>query len=888
MKLDKNFNAKQFEPLIYALWEKEEVFLAHPEKNLPRFSMIMPPPNETGTLGVHHVLFLTIQDILARHHRLLGEDVLWLPGTDHAALSVNALMEKSLAKEGLTKHYIGREKFLEKTKEFVSQSRGKMLEQMRMVGASADWTRLRYTLEDTSVRVVNETFVMMYQQGLIYRGDRIINWDPVLETTVSDDEVTYKSEQTTLYYFKLGPFEISTVRPETKFGDKYIVMHPDDQRYQDYKEGQEIEVDWINGRVTMTIIKDEAVDPNFGSGVMTITPWHSLIDYEIAKRHNLSYEQIIDWHGRLLPIAGQFAGLMIDEARPKIVEKLSQAGLLIKTDENYFHQVAYNSRSNATIEPQIKLQWFVDVNKKAIDWHNQTMSFKEILQEVIKKREIIIIPARFEKIYFNWINNLKDWCISRQIWWGHRIPAWYRVNEDNQSEIYVGLYPPSDDSQGFHQWEQDPDTLDTWFSSALWSFSTLINPVEAQNLELSFNELLKRSLDFQTYHPTTLLETGWDIIFFWVARMILATTFMTKQVPFKTVYLHGLVRSSDGKKMSKSRPESLIDPIEVINQFGADALRLGIIMGVSPGNDQIYAEEKVKASRNFCNKLWNIARYVEMVLDQNKVMIKPEAKMIRDNSLADEWVLYKLSSTHKKVLDLLEKYKFSEAYEVIYHFVWDDYADWYVEASKVSLNQTVLEYSFRNLLKLIHPFAPFVSETIWQTVFSDDRDLSLLAGQRYEVNLIGQKFKDQANSFLEIQRIITESREVIKKTDSISSKVSLYFTDSKVLRDNQDLIKKLAKLKACHEVEAGDGWHLTANKFNCWLDIDPALINKYKNEVDKQLAVYNHQLENLINRLNNQKYLSKAPKAIVQQSRENKINLEAKIEALKLELERFS
>jgi len=886
MKLDKNFNSQEFESLIYSLWEKEQVFLACPEKNLPRFSMIMPPPNETGTLGVHHVLFLTIQDILARHNRLLGKDVLWLPGTDHAALPVNALMEKSLALQGLTKHDIGRQKFLEKTEEFVQQSRGKMLQQMRMVGASADWTRLRYTLEDTSVRVVNETFIKMYQKGLIYRGDRIINWDPVLETTVSDDEVSYKSEKTTLYYFKLGPFQISTVRPETKFGDKYIVMHPNDQRYKDYQEGQEIKINWINGEVTMTIIKDEAVDPNFGSGVMTITPWHSLVDYEIARRHNLQYEQIIDWHGRLLPAAGQFAGLTINEARPQIVEKLNNEGLLIKKDDNYFHQVAYNTRSNAVIEPQIKLQWFIDVNKKVIDWQHQTMSFKEILQEVVKRQEIAIIPARFEKTYFNWINNLKDWCISRQIWWGHRIPAWYRVDEDGQQELYVGLYPPTDDSQGFHQWEQDPDTLDTWFSSALWTFSTLIDPIEAQNFDISFEELLKRSLDFQTYHPTTILETGWDIIFFWVARMILATTFMTAQIPFKTVYLHGLVRSSDGKKMSKSRPESLIDPIDVINQFGADALRLGIIMGVSPGNDLIYSEEKVRASRNFCNKLWNIARYTESVLNQNPENNHHQTEPIKTISLVDQWILFKLSKTQKKVLNLIEKYKFAEAYEVIYHFVWDDYADWYIEASKVNLNREVLEYSFRNLLKLIHPFAPFVSETIWQTLFSDDNNLTLLAKQRYETNLLGQNFDRQANSFLEIQQIITESREVIKKTDS--TKVSLYFTDSEVLRDNQDLVKELAKLKACYQVEAGDGWHLTTTSFNCWLDINPAVINKYKKDVEQQVEVCNKQLENLTNRLNNQEYLSKAPKEIVEQSRNNKINLEAKIQALQLELERFS
>lgn len=586
MKLPKVYEARKYEDDIYALWIKSGVFTADPNSGKEHFSISMPPPNETGTLGVHHAIFLTLQDILARHARQQGKDVLWLPGTDHAALPVNALMEKQLAEEGTDKHQIGRDEFLRRTREFVGNSRETMIGQMRAMGASADWTRLRYTLDDALSRCVNETFIRMYHDGLIYRGHRIVNWDPKLETNVSDDEVDHKEEKAKFYTFKYGPFEIGTARPETKFGDKYVVMHPDDKRYVKYKHGDTFETEWINGPIKATIIKDEAADPDFGTGVMTITPWHSQLDFEIAERHGLDREQIIDFHGKLLPVAGEFEGLSIEEARPKIVAKLQEKGLLVKVDENYVHNIALNSRGKGIIEPQIRLQWFVDVNKPAVDWKGKQLSLKEVLQTVIREGDIKITPKRFEKIYFHWIDNLRDWCVSRQIWWGHRIPVWYRQDTDGREETYIGLTPPSDQSEGWHEWEQDPDTLDTWFSSALWTWSTLVDPKLAKDFSLTIDELLKRSPDFQAYHPTSVMETGWDILFFWVARMVLATTYMTGEVPFKQVYLHGLIRTEQGKKMSKSDPSTVIDPLEVIPEYGADALRFALIQGMSPGNDQ--------------------------------------------------------------------------------------------------------------------------------------------------------------------------------------------------------------------------------------------------------------------------------------------------------------
>ncbi len=427
MNLPKIYEPGEYEADIYALWEKSGAFQADPQRKAERFTISMPPPNETGTLSLGHAIY-TLQDVMARYARQQGKDVLWLPGTDHAALPVNALIEKQLADEGTTKHEIGREEFLRRTKEFVANSRSIMTSQMRAMGFSADWSRQRYTLDDALNRCVNETFTKMYNDGLIYRGNRIVNWDPKLETTVSDDEVVRVEEKAKFYTFQYGPFQISTARPETKFGDKYVVMHPDDERYTKYKHGDTFEAEWINGVVTATVIKDAAVDPAFGTGVMTITPWHDHTDFEIAERHGLDKEQIIDFHGNLLAIADEFAGIHISETRPLIVKKLADKGLLVGVDENYIHSIAVNDRGKGIIEPQIKLQWFIDVNKPVVDWKGRKQSLKQVMQDVINSGDIAIIPKRFEKIYFHWIDNLRDWCISRQIWWGHRIPVWYRTD----------------------------------------------------------------------------------------------------------------------------------------------------------------------------------------------------------------------------------------------------------------------------------------------------------------------------------------------------------------------------------------------------------------------------------------------------------------------------
>jgi valyl-tRNA synthetase len=877
VKLPKIYEASQYESDIYALWEKSGVFTADPHSHKEHFSISMPPPNETGTLHIGHALFLTLQDILSRHARQQGKDVLWLPGTDHAALAVNALVEKQLAEEGTDKHQIGRDEFLRRTREFVGNSRETINSQVRAMGASVDWTRARYTLDDALNRTVNEVFVKMYNDGLIYRGHRIVNWDPNLETNVSDDEVVYKEEQGQFYTFKYGPFEIGTARPETKFGDKYVVMHPDDERYKDYKHGDTFEAEWINGKVTATIIKDEAADPKFGTGVMTITPWHDHTDFEIAERHGLDKEQIIDFHGKLLPIAGEFAGTSIEDVRPKIVEKLAAKGLLVKADENYVHNVAINDRGKGKIEPQIRLQWFVDVNKPAVEWKGKKRSLKEVMQMVIRDGDIDIIPKRFEKVYFHWIDNLRDWNISRQIWWGHRIPVWYREDTDGTLETYASVQPPTDQSEGFHEWEQDPDTLDTWFSSALWTWSTLIDPEKAQDYSLTLKDLLDQSPDYKAYHPTTVMETGWDILFFWVARMILATTYATGEIPFKTVYLHGLVRTEEGKKMSKSNPDTIIDPLEVIPEYGTDALRFALVQGTSAGSDQRLGRAKILANRNFANKIWNIARYIEGVLGEETS--REGAKAV---SAADHWILYKMRTSQEKISSDLSNFHFGEAYDSLYHFIWDDLADWYIEASKAEPNKPLLAYVLEQVLLIAHPFAPFLTETIWQTLAWEND--SILAGR--ELSKIIDHSKGQAEDFEEIKAIVSESRYICRALHV--SGITLYYTDVPFLRDNAAIIKRLGNLHAVSEVRDGTGLFLTSTKHRCWLDIDAGTAKAYLRELEARRREQQAVIEQLQKRLENKNYVKNAPKEVVSQTKDQLKTAQEMLATLEAEEKRFT
>ncbi|PJE64249.1 MAG: valine--tRNA ligase [Candidatus Ryanbacteria bacterium CG10_big_fil_rev_8_21_14_0_10_43_42] len=730
---EKPYNPRETEEVIYNQWVESGFF--NPD-NLPGertepYTIILPPPNVTGTLHLGHAMY-TVQDILVRFWRMRGKKALWLPGTDHAAIATQEKVEREIyKKEKKNRHDLGREEFLRRVETFAKDSHDTIVNQLKKMGFSLDWSREAYTLDEKRSYAVRTAFKRMYDAGLIYRGHRIVNWDPKMQSTVSDDELDYKDEAAPFYYLKYGPFVIGTARPETKFGDKYVVMHPDDERYAEYKDGQKINLEWINGPITATIIKDTAIDREFGTGVMTITPWHDATDFDIAERHNLDKEQIIDYYGKLLPGAGEeFAGMKIIPAREKIIEKLKEKGLVKKIDETYQHRIAINSRGGGTIEPQIMEQWFVDVNAPFKHEHSTMRnipagtetSLKKIMQTTVESKEIALVPDRFEKIYFNWINNLRDWCISRQIWFGHRIPVWYCEYSGSDKKISPLCAEPIVSIEEITACphckgtvHQDPDTLDTWFSSGLWTFSTLGWPEDTS--------------DFQIYHPTNVLETGYDIIFFWVARMILMSGFHTGTIPFHTVYFHGLVRDSTGRKMSKSLGNS-IDPLDMATLYGADATRLSLIIGNGPGNDLKMSEDKIRGYRNFANKIWNASRFVLSNIHDTNLSEKPPL------TKEDERILEELHVFAREITSDIESYKLYLAAEKLYHYFWHTFADTIIEESKPRLAKKqskdrdaaiwVLHEILETLLKLLHPFIPFVTEAIWRYMPKKDKELLLV------------------------------------------------------------------------------------------------------------------------------------------------------------------
>lgn len=719
-KLLTPYKPEETEQRIYKEWEDSGFFNPDVciEKGIAKadaetFSIVLPPPNVTGVLHLGHAVTLTIEDIIVRYNRMKGHRTLWLPGTDHAAIATQSKVEKLLEKEKLNKYEMGREPFLDRVREFAKNSHDTIVTQSRRMGASLDWSREAFTLDDKRNLAVRTAFKKMYDDGLIYRGHRIINWDPKGQTTISDDEIVYVEEKTKFYYFQYGPFVIGTSRPETKFGDKYVVMHPDDERYKQYEHGQKIDLEWIDGMVTSTVIKDESIDMEFGTGVMTITPWHSVVDFEIAERHGLDKVQIIDKYGKMLPTAGEFAGMKIKDAREAIVNKLESKGLVVKI-EDYVHNVATAERTGGMIEPQIMMQWFVSANKeftiknsniKGIE-SGSTTSLKKLMQAAVSSGDVEIIPSRFNDTYFRWIDNLRDWCISRQIWYGHRIPVWYKGDE-----IFCDVNPPEGEG-----WIQDEDTLDTWFSSGLWTFSTMGWP----DLE---------ALDFKNYRKTQLLETGYDIIFFWVARMILMTTYLLGEVPFEKVYLHGLVRDAKGKKMSKSSGNAA-DPIDLADKYGTDALRMSCVVGTGPGADLIFMEDKVKAYKKYANKIWNITRFILEKTEGIDVNLSEKPKLIEK----DEDAIRELNETLEYVEKHINEYKLHLAAEHLYHYTWHTLADVIIEERKeILMNGTdeekistawTLKIILETILKVHHPFMPFITEELWAII--GDKELPLI------------------------------------------------------------------------------------------------------------------------------------------------------------------
>ncbi|MCA9360097.1 valine--tRNA ligase [Candidatus Kaiserbacteria bacterium] len=715
------YNPKEHETSLYKMWEDSGYF--NPDKciedgiaeaDAEPFSIVLPPPNVTGTLHMGHASMLAIEDILVRYNRMQGKRTLWLPGTDSAAIATQSKVEREIQKkEKKSRHDLGREELLKRVNAFAEESKDTIIGQTKSLGSSLDWSRYAFTLDDKRYKAVMTAFVNMYEDGLIYRGDRIVNWDPKGQTTISDDEIVHEERKGKLYTFKYNkdfPITIATTRPETKVGDTAVAVHPNDKRYQQYI-GQKFEFTFCDVPVCVEVIGDTEVDPEFGTGAVGVTPAHSKIDWDIADRANITRRpKVINEYAKM-EVEGRLNGLKVETARAMVVEWLNEEGLLEK-EEDTVQNVGTAERTGGTIEPLPKLQWWIDVNKKFILKHSEIPSIesgsevtlKELMIATVEAGGTEIFPERFKRVYYNWIEKLNDWCISRQIWYGHRIPAWFK-----NGEVKVQIESPGDD------WEQESDTLDTWFSSGLWTFSTLGWPEQTD--------------DLKTYHPTTVLETGYDILFFWVARMILMSTYHTGQVPFKNVYLHGLVRDEKGKKMSKSLGNTL-DPLDMIEKFGADATRLSLIIGAAPGNDMPLSEDKVKAYKKFANKLWNISRFILTSMDG------ADWEQIPKLSVRDEEILTGLKAKVAEISDDIEKFSLYLAAEKSYHYVWHELADVILEESKPIIagddaeakfaRQYVLKECLITSLKTLHPFMPFVTETIWQELSPVHKDRDIL------------------------------------------------------------------------------------------------------------------------------------------------------------------
>lgn len=896
--LEKAYDPKGTEDRIYAMWEDSGAFKADANSTKEPFTISMPPPNATGQLHLGHAVMLALEDIFTRFARMQGKEALWVPGTDHAAIATESVVIKKIQKEEKianprTKY--GREGLVAKIAEFVEQSQGSIRGQVRKMGSSCDWSRERYTMDPSLNRCVNEVFKKMYNDGLIYRGERVVNWDTALQTTISDDEIEYKDTEAVLYTIEYisakltggEPVLVCTSRPETKIGDSALVVHPDDERYK-HLIGKTFTIDWPRGQqITISIIADHTIDPAFGTGVLGLTPFHSKIDYEIWQRHKQEIPEmpmkVIGEDGRMTDAIKGYAGMTVEECRAAFVEDMREAGRLIKEDK-YIQPLSISYRSGKAVEALPKLQWFIDVNKKFNGWSGQwagkSLSLKEVMQDCVRSRDITIVPERFEKTYFQWIDNLQDWCISRQIWWGHRVPVWYKGEE-----IYVGVIAP--DGEG---WEQDSDTLDTWFSSAMWTWSTLIDPALALDPSLTLNELLERSPDFKKFHPTSVMETGYDILFFWVARMILMTTYATGQIPFKTVYLHGLIRTRDGAKMSKSKPETMIDPLDMISKYGADALRLSMIVGQSPGADSRLYEEKIAGYRNFINKLWNASRFVLMQceaagIDPKSIESLPDVSTL---SLADRAILHASEILIEDVTKGMETYSLSETGEKLYSFTWDYFCDWYLELSKGTANHAVLVHVLRRLYKLLHPYCPFITEELWAQI--KPASAGMLMAEAWPVakeERKDQKAFDELQTLIDvvtaIRRLRTEQAVEPGKEVTVTLVSGKHGTG---LEEQEAHIRRLGKIGSLQISSDAQNLENVASVFLA--DIEVHLSLEGLVDVEKEKASLSKEKENLEKfiggleaKLGNEQFVARAPEALVAEQK-GKLE-EAKGKLLKIE-----
>ena len=862
--LESKFNTKDFEDKIYKNWEESGYFKPSEDKSKKPYTIVIPPPNITGKLHMGHALDETIQDLLIRYKRMQGYNTLWLPGTDHAAIATEAKVVAKLKEEGISKEDLGREEFLNRAWEWKKEYGGIIINQIKKLGCSCDWDRERFTMDEGLSNAVKHVFVELYNKGLIYKGKKMINWCPYCKTSISDAEVEYEEEPTHLWHikYKVKGEEnryviVATTRPETMLGDTGVAVHPADERYKDLV-GKTVILPIMNKEIP--VVADEFVEKEFGTGAVKLTPAHDPNDYESGERHGLEVVEVFDETGKMNDLVPEYEGMDLYEAREKIVEKLKEIGALVKI-EDYTHNVGKCYRCHHRIEPKISEQWFVKMDtlaKPAID--------------AVRNGEVKFIPERFDKTYFNWMENIRDWCISRQLWWGHRIPAYYCKECGNmqvsESEI------TKCNKCGSKNIEQDDETLDTWFSSALWPFSTLGWPEQTE--------------DFKYFYPTDTLVTGYDIIFFWVARMIFSAIEHTGKAPFKNVFIHGIVRDSQGRKMSKSLGNG-IDPIEVIDKYGTDALRFSLILGISPGNDIRYMPEKLEAASNFANKLWNASKFVLGNLENYKEI---EFKDIKDDlTYADKWILSKLNVLVAEITNNIDGFELGVFAQKIYDFIWNEFCDWYIEMVKPRLynenDKTKLAamYTLNKVLadslKLLHPIMPFITEEIYTKLYNNDESIMISKWPEYDNNL---NYEKEIQAVEELKNIIIGIRNIrVQRNVHPSKKSKLIFVTSDLKETVKDSEPWLLKLGFGSEIQVKDNKEeipqnamaVLANGVELYMPFEELVdIVEEKERLQKEKERLQSEIQRATKMLSNPGFVNKAPAEKIQEEKDKKAKYE--------------
>ncbi|MFD0942614.1 valine--tRNA ligase [Savagea faecisuis] len=870
IEMPTKYDPQSVEQGRYDWWLEGKFFEADPTSEKEPYSIVIPPPNVTGKLHLGHAWDTTLQDILIRMKRMQGYDALWLPGMDHAGIATQARVEGQLREQGISRYDLGREKFLEKTWEWKEEYAGHIRDQWAKLGLALDYSKERFTLDEGLSEAVRHVFVNMYEKGLIYRGEYIINWDPQTKTALSDIEVIHKDVNGAFYHMRYpladgsGSIEIATTRPETMLGDTAVAVHPEDERYK-HLIGKMVKLPIVGREIP--IVADDYVDMEFGSGAVKITPAHDPNDFEIGNRHDLPRVLVMNEDGTMNANAGKYEGMDRFECRKQIVKDLQEMDVLFEI-EDHLHSVGHSERSGAVVEPYLSTQWFVKMQPLA----------EESIRVQQSEDKVNFVPERFEKTYLNWMENIHDWCISRQLWWGHRIPAWYHKET---GEVYVGMEAPED----VENWTQDEDVLDTWFSSALWPFSTMDWPNTESDM-------------FKRYYPNDTLVTGYDIIFFWVSRMIFQGLEFTGERPFKDVLIHGLVRAEDGQKMSKSLGNG-VDPMDVIEQYGADALRYFLATGSSPGQDLRYSTEKVESIWNFANKIWNASRFALMNMDG---LTYEEINLDGKRSVADDWILTRLNETIETVTNLSDKYEFGEVGRALYNFIWDDLCDWYIEMAKLPLygedeeakrmTRSVLAYVFDQTLRLLHPLMPFITEEIWQNLPHEGESITVAAWPTVNEDLMNRERAKEMQLLTDIIHAVRNIRAEVNTP--MSKEIPMYIAAktgavAQTLEENKAYIEKFcnpSELTVGVSVQApGKAMSAVVTGAEIFLPLEGLInIEEELERLAKEEKKWIGEVKRVEGKLSNERFVSKAPEAVVEEERQKQVDYQAKLEAVRRQI----